>query len=67
MGWVGEWLGGWVGGRGEGVGSLGSGVCGGGVPPGVVPRLDACKARSEHTKERIHSERMNGLAGKREA
>ena len=53
---------GWVGG-----GPTQGGVCGCGVPPGVVPRQSACKARSEHTTERIHSERISRSAGKREA
>ena len=39
----------------------------GGVPPRVVPRQGACKARSEHTNERIHSERISRSAGKRGA
>ena len=55
-----------------GDGSLGGGVPGGGVmwggfPPRVVPRQGTCTARSEHTKERIHSERTSGSAGKRGA
>ena len=71
--WVG-WGGvGW-GGVGWGVGSLGGGGgapwgwgSGGGVPPRVVPRQGAGNARSEHTKERIHTERASGSAGKRGA
>ena len=45
-------------------GKGGGGGSWGGVPPRVVPRQGACKARSEHMKERIHSERASGSAGK---
>ena len=44
--------------------SLGLGFWGWG-PPRVVPRQGACRARSEQTKDRIHSERANGSVGKR--
>ena len=40
---------------------------GGGVPSRVVPRQGAGNAQSEHTKERIHTERASGSAGKRGA
>ena len=61
VGWVGEW----VGGCGCGGGGVPwDGVCGCVVRPRVVPRQGTCKARSEHTKERMHSERVSGSAGK---
>ena len=67
-------MGGWVGGVGVGVGGPwgwdgvpGGGVLGVGTHPGWYRDKALCKARSEHTKERIHSERASGSAGKRGA
>ena len=45
----------------------GGGGSGGGVPPRVLPKQGASKARSENTKERMHSERAKGSAGMRGA